>query len=65
MHFHCLGQLFCGGSSSLLLTQEQNSLKGELASPQILQANQKILPGNAIKILRLICHKSWILSSEP
>lgn len=52
MNFHCLGQLFYGDSSSLLLTQEQNNLK-ENHFPTNTSGQPKMLPGNVIqKFLR-------------
>lgn len=60
MNFHCLGQLFCVGSVPCYLLREQNNLKGESLPDKYFRPT-KILPGNALRILPLVCHKSWIL----
>lgn len=60
MNFHCLGQLFCVGSVPCYLLREQNNLKGD-SLPHKYFRPTKILPGNALRILPSVCHKSWIL----
>ena len=61
MNFHCLGQLFCGNSSSLLLTREQNNLKREGLPHKYFRPTKSPPRKCHPEVPLLICTTSWTL----
>lgn len=55
MNFHCLGQLYCGDSSFLLLPQEQNNLKGESLAHKYFRPTQRSPYKLLSRILVSVC----------